>query len=424
MKHLISTDRIASLIVPFFCLSLLAGCQSVKPSGDGGWSLANLLGGSAGEDDDWRSDMTDPFGDPDPDRLLLQDLGPGRLATTVATRFNRSVNQDLAEQLFREGESIYDEAISLLESDSDSSAAAAKFREASGRFERAADNWNNSALEQDALFMQGEASFFANDYLLANRAYEILLKRYPGTPQLDLVEARRFEIAQYWLKLKRTGAGIAFGDNSRPMTGLDKEARRILHRIRLDDPTGKLADDATLALGNAFMEARRYGEAADTYEDLRRTYPGSEHMYLAHKFELQARLEAYRGPDYDGTDLVKAEGVLKSMLKMFPNESRDDIEFLENEGYRIRNLLAERDWTVGKYYEGRGENRAAQYYYAQVADQFDDTQFAGEAEERYAALGDLPEVPAQRAEWFTQLFPIKEKNKPLIPTGDRETILR
>ncbi len=401
------------------CQSATGGARS-KP-----WSMDRLLGKRSREKSHWdEEEKYDLYGEPNPDRMRLYDLGPGRIGTTLKTRFKGGQNHGQAERDFEKGQALYDEAIALWESDVNSPRATTLFRDASRQFEISADNWRDSALEQDALFMQGEASFFANDYVMANRAYEILVSRYSGTPQLDLVEARRFEIAQYWLSLKRQGAGLALGNHSRPMTGLDSEARRILHRIRLDDPTGKLADDATLALGNAFMEAKRYSDAADAYEDLRRTYPRSQHQFLAHKFELEARLAAYRGPNYDGTDVKKAEQVLKSILRQFPDECRDEHDQLAGQGGRIRHLLAERDWTLAEYYEGRGENRAAEHYYTLVAKNYDDTSFADPAGERIAALGGLPPVPEQKAQWLADLFPVKERNKPLIATGDRETILR
>jgi outer membrane protein assembly factor BamD (BamD/ComL family) len=416
----------STLLISGLSILVLAGsgCQSM------GWEsssnpLQGLLGKQKEPDDELYEDSRyDMLGESNPERLLMQDLAPGRIATTISTRLSGKQDPVKAETSFREGHEFYSQAIAAREANVDSPEAVKLFREASLKFQIAADNMRDSALEQDALFMQGESSFFANDYVLANRAYEILLDRYSGSAKLDLVESRRFEIAQYWLSLKRSGAGMAIGNAARPMTGLDKEARRILHRIRLDDPTGKLADDATLALGNAFMEAGLYSDAADTYEDLRRTFPGSTHLYLAHRFEIQARLAAYRGPNYDGTDLIKAEKVMTSMLRQFPAETRGDQELLAEDGSKIRHMLAEREWTLGSYYESRGENRAASHHYSLVAQKYDDTEFSAEARDRIAALGGLPPVPEPRAQWLADLFPVKERNKPLIATGDRESIIR
>ncbi len=410
------------LIVFLGCAVIsLTGCQSLD-SGGGSLLGGNASEGSGSSNDPYLSEEFDTFGDPRPGRLMWRDLSPSRINTTLQARLGGS-DQQKAEQYFLDAKSVYDQGSVRWKSGDRTEATIEMFRQAAANFELAASAWPNSALEQDALFMQGEASFFANDYVAANRAYEILLDKYSGTRQLDLVEARRFEIAQYWLALQRNGEGIALNNSSRPNTGLQKEARRILHRIRLDDPTGKLADDATLALGNAFFEAQQFSDAADAYEDLRQNFPGSAHQFHAHLFELKARLHAYRGPNYDGTDLEKAEKLMRTLVSQYPKEVEAEREFLAVEGTRIREKLAERDLTLAKYYAGRGENRAARFYYAQVADGYDDTSLANQAQEQIASLGGLPDLPPQRAPWLAAMFPLKERNKPLLNSTD-EPILR
>ena len=415
MKHLeFSTLVVVGALVT--CTSLLTGCSSTtQGDGESLFSVSQLLGtnNEARVAPD-TADNFDVFGEANPDRVRWSDLGPGRLGTTLQSRFNGKGNSTHAEKVFREAQALYDQALASWNAGERNDEVAGLFRQAASKFEIAAANWRGSALEQDALFLQGESSFFADDYVLANRAYEILLSKFSSTPQLDLVEARRLEIALFWLSLERQGAGIKIADSSRPYMGLGKAARRILHRIRLDDPTGKLADDATLALGNAFFEAGLFSDAADAYEDLRRTFPGSSHQFHAHLFELKSRLAAYRGPNYDGTDLEKAEELMKTLIRQFPTEVEEEREFLAGEGDRIRELLAERDWTLGQYYEGRGENRAAIFYYAKINESYDDTTLASQATERVAALGGLPDVPAQKVEWLADMFPLKERNKPLL----------
>ena len=137
----------------------------------------------------------------------------------------------------------------------------------------------------------------------------------------------------------------------------------MLHRIRIDDPTGKLADDATLALGKAFMQSERYYEAADTFEDLRQNYPGSEHRFAAHMLELECRLKGYQGDGYDDTPLRKADDLMKAIVKQFPKESAGQLPYLEAQASAIQKQLAQRDISMANYFEGRGENLAAKIYY-------------------------------------------------------------
>ncbi len=412
-------------------VGLWSGCASSE-SGKSKWSLKNLLAGpSEGRSalDNRRGEEDfDVFGERNPDRLMLTDFGPGRIGTTLQRRVFSGQDRDKAETKLNQAHDIYRQAITEWEGDPQGKPSSKLFRKAANAFELAADRWPDSALEQDALFMQGEAHFFANDYVMANRAYETLLNRYPGTDKLDLVERRRFEIAQYWLELNRqkTNLGVkwAVGDPKRPTFDLAGQARRILHRIRLDDPTGKIADDATLALANAFFEAGLFADAADAYEDLRRTYPASPHQFHAHLFELRSRLASYRGPKYDGTDLNKSDELMKAIVSQFPNEADGEQEYLRREAGRIRNLLAERQWSVATYFENRGENRAAIHYYEQLAQNYGETEYAEEASQRVASLTGKPPVPPQKVPWLVNLFPEKERNKPLIATGNNESILR
>ena len=74
------------------------------------------------------------------------------------------------------------------------------------------------------------------------------------------------------------------------------------------------------------MKASRYYEAADTFEDLRKNYPGSKHQFTAHMLELEARLKGYQGKSYDDTPLRKADEIMKTIVQQFPRESKDQLE--------------------------------------------------------------------------------------------------
>ncbi|MEM9413464.1 MAG: outer membrane protein assembly factor BamD, partial [Planctomycetota bacterium] len=291
------------------------------------------------------------------------------------------------------------------------------FREAANQFRLAAGKFPDSQLEHDALFFEGESYFFADDYVQANRALENLISRYSGTRYLDKAEAYRFSIAQYWQQLADAGPSISLTDSSRPVKGLLKESQRIFHRIRLDDPTGKLADDATLALANAYFKAENWNDAANTYEDLRRNYPGSPHQFHAHMFELKSRLNSYEGKSYDATPLNQADKLLKQVVSQFPDQARQEREYLAQEAGTIRHLLAEREWAMAQYFEKQGENQAAQFYYQQVAKNFSDTEFSDRVTGEIERIAELPAKPKQHAQWLVDLFPESEKAKPVIASS-------
>jgi tetratricopeptide (TPR) repeat protein len=404
------------------CLISL-GCQSFrqqlkdKP-------LFSLGKQEKSDDIDLSEEVLDPLGARDADRLLWDDLAPSQIATTLKTKFSGGKDDSYAREEFRVGQQKYSAAVEQMDTDRESNQHQDLFIEAANHFRVAGANWPDSQLEEDALYYEGECQFFADRYVLSNRAFEKLIANYSGTRYLDLAEKRRFTIALYWLELADQYNGPDFTDPKRPKTSIAGEARRVLHRIRIDDPTGKLADDATLALGKAFLKDGSYYEAADAFSDLRRNYPGSKHQFTAHMLELQAHLSAYQGRSYDDSPLRRADELMKSIVRQFPEDAKEHLPYLEKQAALIRNQLAERDYAMGKFFERRGENRAAKFYYQKVAENFQDTQLADEIETHIERVAQLPPVPTPPAKWLVDLIPSEDDDKPIIAPGNNEALFR
>lgn len=414
--------RLAMIVLMSSCLFF--GCASIQSQPNRERGLVGILGLRKHQSEPGQEliDNVDPLGRRTFNRLLLDDLSPGNLSTTFAVRTTFEEDRPAAQAAYRDGQQYYQQALSAKDANPDGTDYLELFQAAANKFRLAAGKFPDSQLEHDALYFEGESYFFANRYVQANRAYENLISRYSGSQYLDKAEARRFAIAEYWLALSETGAKLKIGDPARPKSGLATEARRIFHRIRLDDPTGKLADDATLALANAYFKAGKWLDAADTYEDLRRNYPGSQHQFHAHLFELKSRLNSYQGRSYDSTPLVKADQLMKQIVKQFPSKAREEEEYLAKEAGMIQHLLAERDWGMAKYFEQQGENRAAQFYYQQVAENHAHTKFGEEVKGEITRVADLPGKPKQHAKWLVDLFPGNDKTKPVVASNPTTTL--
>ncbi len=301
------------------------------------------------------------------------------------------------------------------------------FVEAAEEFGRAASRWPNSALEQDGMFMVGESYFFADRYPKAVEAYGKLIKKYPNSRHLDKIDKRRFAIAQYWLELNpQSWYVINFSDKSRPSRGTFTRAVKLLDRIRFDNPTGKLADDATLAAGNAHFNQGNYEKADDFYEDLRKTFPTSEHQFLAHYFGVRTKLESYRGASYDGDPLGEAAKLITQIRKQFPSQAESD-QYRDELGKAdklVRFLKAEREMKLARYYDGRAEYGGARFYYNILAREYPDTPQGKQAGVRLAEIRERPDTPSQPMSWLVNLFPQAGDTKPLIATGDSGGTLR
>lgn len=277
--------------------------------------------------------------------------------------------------------------------------------------------WPKSRLEEDALFMAAECQFFADRYPKASKAYELLVKKYPNSKYMDQIAVRQFKLAEYWLDLEKSSSSwsiTSLTDPKRPKFDTFGNALRVFDKIRFEDPTGKLSDDATMAAANACFEAQRFARADTLYDDLRESFPQSAHQFNAHLLGLKCKRELYEGPEYDGTVLDEAEELVKRMFRLFPHEAEQHRTQLTAAMRDIRLKKAEREWTMAKYYDRRNEYAAARQYYQIVRTEFSDTSLAQEAAARLAEIGELPDVPPDRLKWLSNLFPEPKRAKPLI----------
>lgn len=366
-----------------------------------------------------------------PDPLTMADFAPARLPDTLKRVAGGAPDRSEAQRAFDEAETLYTQALDRYDAaggaDNPSNIPADQLSEIKNLFDQAADAYRdaakkfpNSRLAHDALMQAGEAYFFADQYAKANEMYELILAKYPGTRYLDRIQTRRFALARYWLQLDEfdpdTFLTWNLTDPRRPRRDTDGHAMRVLDKIRLDDPTGRLADDATMALGNAYFAQGRYLDAADSYEDLRKAYPGTPHLYTAMLLEIRSRLNAYRGAEYDGTGLIRSEDLIEQIVKQFPSKVEENREALDELAAEVRYGLAERDYVLAELYDRRSEYRAARLHYQQVIDDFSDTTLADKARARMAEIANLPDLPPQRLQWLVDILPAPRDERPIFNT--------
>jgi outer membrane protein assembly factor BamD (BamD/ComL family) len=290
--------------------------------------------------------------------------------------------------------------------------------EAAAKYAEAAKRWPDSALEQDGLYMAGESYFFADAYVKANGQYELLIKKYPGTKHMDTIDARRYTIAQYWLELTKNDPEgwyeINYTSRRKPWRDTRGHALRVYDKIRIDDPSGKLADDATMAAANAHFVGKNYMKADEYYGDLRTAFPTSEHQFKAHYLGLKTKLLCYQGSNYGGDALDEAEKLIKQIRKQFPKESNEEREFLSRAYAEVRFKKAQREWDTAQYFVKRGEYGSARLYQNTLVKDYDDTPFADRAKKQLDEQKEYPDVPPKYFTWLVDAFPREKPAKPLF----------
>ena len=326
-------------------------------------------------------------------------------------------NVPRAKELYQQADAIYREAKTLSREQ-----AIPQFSSAAKLFRKANEAAPGTALQQDAMFMQAESLFFADKLTQASEAYTKLQKDYPRNRHNDRITARIFSISQYWIDIEKATEGQMslpnFVDSKRPRMDPDGHAIRLLDQLRYDDPTGKLADDATMAAAAEFIRQKKFDKADEFLTDLRETYTDSDHLFLAHLLGIEAKLQVYAGPIYSGLVLDEAKELVQKTRQRFPDKLRDPQydDVLAKSAAKISMLQAERLAYRAQFREKKKEYRAAAYYYKQLLTDHQNTPHAEKARERLAQIEALPDVPTRRLSWLKTFFPDQKQSSPLQTT--------
>jgi outer membrane protein assembly factor BamD (BamD/ComL family) len=284
-----------------------------------------------------------------------------------------------------------------------------RYSEAEAHYAEAASLWPNSPLQEDALFQRAECLFFANTYPAAFEAYETLLTKYKRSRHLEKAVAREFAIGNYWFQMQDFKPQALLQpnltDKTRPRLDTLGSALKAMEKVRLNDPTGPLADDSLMATANSYFLRQRYVDADFNYTLLRKEYPKSDHQYQAHVLGIQAKLAIYQGPGYDGTPLKGAQDLIDQTLAQFREVTPEERDRLLELKEKIVTARAERDWHMAQYYEGRGYHGAARHYYAQMLKEYPNSQVAQLVSKRLAEIQELPTNPEPRLTWISAIMP-------------------
>jgi outer membrane protein assembly factor BamD (BamD/ComL family) len=389
-------------------LVLLAGCQSLRSDRSLEYDTAkNAVEGYEDQDGNWvrpEGSRAEKKGN----RPLLEQAGAWIPGLT-----DKPADRPKAQETYRQADTLFEQA-----KDAQGEERRSLFRKAAKKYSAAGKLWRSSYLEQDAMFMEAESRFFAEDYASAEQDYATLIKEYPRTRYQDRIDSRRMEIALYWLQYQQASGQPFFAvnatDKRRPWIDTAGHGKKTLENIRLGNPTGTLSDDVTMRLANRAFEEGKFQDAADHYEDLRMTYPDSPHQFDAHFLGLKAELETYEGPDYSVAPLDRAEKLIQQILRQFPKEAQEQREYLQKSHSEVRYRKAERAWTAAEYRMLREENNAARVYLDQILTEYSDTPFADKARDAVEKIKDRPGVPPQRFQWLANMFPENDPVAPLL----------
>lgn len=276
-----------------------------------------------------------------------------------------------------------------------------KLLEAAGAFDDAAYRWPDSVLEEDALHLAAECYFFAGKYPKAMAKYQALVIKYQHSKHVDNAVRRLFVMGRYWER--EDFRGVSFynyrWEKTRPTFGTFASAKKAFETIFMNDPNGPVADDAVMALASAYYDRGRYqgdpnfDQAAYYFSYLRENYPLSKHIAKAHEYELYARASSYLGAENSDKALTEADKLAKVTLRQeLEGNSREEILALQD---NLVDRQAEREWTMGRFYDRKQYYGTAKIYYEKLVTKYPQSEYAEKAAKRLEQIRDKPDQPEQ-----------------------------
>ena len=391
-----------------------SGCRLFKPWQEDEYARAkNAIEGYEDKEGNWirpEGSRADKMMNSDVPKILRKIPGLGE----------RKVDKDLARSTLKEANEIYQAALST----QDSPDRKELFRKAAKKYNQAGKHWASSSLEQDAYFMTAESYFFAEDYPKAEDSYVKLIKEYPRTRYQDRVDQRRMEIGNYWLQFPDKFYNLNFTDKSRPLNDTENHGKRVLEKMLLDSPTGRLADDVVMDIANTEFKRENWNEALDRYRDLITVYTDSPHQFDAHFLGAKSALLAYQGPQYSSEPLEQADKLLKQMVRQFSKQASERKEPIAEMLAEVKYRQAERLYDEATYRNNKQEYAAAIVYCDRILDNYSDTPFAEKAQQIIDKAEGKPSVPTPYLHWMTYAFPTRDKVTPLLKPTQEEIAQR
>ena len=391
----------------------LSGCSLFKPWKEDEYSRAkNAIEGYEDKEGNWirpEGSRADKMMNSDVPKIFRKIPGLGE----------RKVDKDLARTTLKEANELYQAAVSSQGSDRKE-----LFRQAAKKYNQAGKHWASSSLEQDAYFMTAESYFFAEDYPKAEDYYVKLIKEYPRTRYQDRVDQRRMEIGNYWLQFPDKFYNVNLTDKKRPLNDTENHGKRVLEKMLLDSPTGRLADDVTMDIANTEFKRENWNEALDRYRDLISVYTDSPHQFDAHFLGAKSALLAYQGPQYSAEPLEQADKLLKQMVRQFSKQASERKEPIAEMLAEVKYRQAERLYDEATYRNNKQEYAAAIVYCDRILDNYPDTPFADRAQQIIDKAEGKPSVPTPYLHWMTYAFPTRDKVTPLLKPTQQEIAQR
>ena len=245
----------------------------------------------------------------------------------------------------------------------------------------------DSSLYPDVLLARADALIAQRSFKKAHRLLQSFLNEFGGGRLTDEALRLQFIMAEDFLAgAKRKFLGL------RVLSGQEL-AYEILDQIATDYPESRMAELALKTKADHLFGKGEHALAELDYARLLEGFPQSQYLQYGMRRTADAALASYRGVDYDESALIEAEERYKDYQSRFATSAKR-----ENVGLvldSIQENKAEKEFSIGAYYDRTKHLSSAVFYYQSTVAQWPGTSAAFRATRRLQLLGST--LPAESA---------------------------
>ena len=232
-----------------------------------------------------------------------------------------------------------------------------------------------------ALLLECRAMIALRDYYKAHRKLDPFLNEYAGTEYANEAVTLEFVVAEVFLSgTKRKFLGIRF-------LKADDLALKILDDLSASYRDRDIAELATWTKARYYFRTGDFPIAEQEFNFLIQEFPRSRYARPAMLYSARSALANFAGVRFDEAPLIEAEERFGRYVALYPGSAEQEGVGVTLE--QIAEQRAEKELTVGKYYEKTGHHDAAVFYYRSTIQHWPDSIAAVHAADRLVALGEM-----------------------------------
>ncbi len=239
--------------------------------------------------------------------------------------------------------------------------------EAAEAIEQLLEVYPDSSYDQAARLLQVRAYIGDDEYFDAAVALRSFLERHPVSERSGEVEDLAYLMAEGYLSgeqdlwiFDRRGDGI-----------------KLLEDLVIHFPNGRLADDAWWRIAQFHLEDEKWIEAQAAFDAIVDRHKESEWAPIALYYRGFCRFQRIKGVEYDIENMREALKDFNLYVKQYP--AAEEAADAREKVVQMREMIAQKNLSIARWYEGRGDIGAARFYFHYIVARLDGTRAAEEA---------------------------------------------